>query len=410
MKLIPEQVQALLNALEVEKEALSSFKNYFSGLKHGDSEAMLNDGSNLFSESQYLLTEKMKTSFADALRQGDRVREIDTTKIELGTKFFLQFLGEEQPELYTLVDTKIGMTDINCISLNTAIGKALRGAVTGDEVIYLSPETKQQMTATVTGIVDDIDQYVKYLPHRELSEVSYLTDSQVELLELEKDLVTQEMVKEKSEMDELVPGTKVTICIGDDIPREYTVVDKVEYAINKDREISIYSQLFKRIDNRNLKNCFTFYLMENGLKRRKSGRVQNINQENVFSYEEKNAKLNTLTTRLEEIDYLLTSVPRVNPETNGEKIDIGSHVSLICNETGESKRVELIQRAVSLELDTNYLEVDSPIGRQIVGLTEENSVLVSQEGSVYTVFAFDIDNSKDANRISNPLLYQKLKK
>ena len=107
MKLIPEQVQALLNALEIEKEALSSFKNYFSGLKHGDSEAMLNDGSNLFSESQYLLTEKMKTSFADALRQGDRVREIDTTKIELGTKFFLQFLGEEQPELYTLVDTKI---------------------------------------------------------------------------------------------------------------------------------------------------------------------------------------------------------------------------------------------------------------------------------------------------------------
>lgn len=409
MKLIPEQVQALLNALEVEKEALSSFKDYFSGLKHGDSEAMLNDGSNLFSESQYLLTEKMKTSFADALKRSDRVREIDTTKIELGTKFFLQFLGEEQPELYTLVDTKIGMSNINCISLNTSIGKALQGAVAGDEVVYFSPETKQQMTATVTGIVDDIHQYVKYLPHRDLSEVSYLTDSQVELLELEKNLVTHEMVKEKSEMEELVPGTKVTVCIGDDT-REYTVVDKPEYAIDKDSEISIHSDFFQRIENRNIENCFTFYMMEDGVKKRKYGRVQNVNQENVFSYEEKNEKLNTLTTRLEEIDYLLTSVPRVNPEINGEKIDIGSHVSLICNETGESKRVELIQRAVSLELDTNYLEVDSPIGRQIVGLTEESSVLVSQEGAVYTVFAFDIDNSKDASRISDLKFYQKLKK
>ena len=193
MKLIPEQVQLLMNKLEAVKLELRSYDDYFSNLKYGDSESMAGDGSNNLINSQYQLTERQKREYESVLRQGQRITEIDTTKIGLGTKFSLQFKGEDKSEQYTLVDTKIGMACDSCISLETPIGKALESATIGDEVSYSIPGTQQKNSATVTDIVRDTSQYINYLPHRSLPENLCLTDSQAELLEQEKEFVKKDL-------------------------------------------------------------------------------------------------------------------------------------------------------------------------------------------------------------------------
>ena len=410
MKLIPEQVQLLMNKLEAVKLELRSYDDYFSNLKYGDSESMAGDGSNNLINSQYQLTERQKREYESVLRQGQRITEIDTTKIGLGTKFSLQFKGEDKSEQYTLVDTKIGMACDSCISLETPIGKALESATIGDEVSYSIPGTQQKNSATVTDIVRDTSQYINYLPHRSLPENLCLTDSQAELLEQEKEFVKKDLSREKYEMREIVPGTKIIFQMGNNTPREYTVVDKMEYEIDKDREISLHNKLIENLAAGTGKNSFPIYVAESEIKNREYGKILGINQENIFSYEEKKKRLNTLTTRINEINYLLAAVPRINPEINEDRIGIGSHVSMVCKETGERKRVEIIQRAVSYELDANYLEIDSPIGSQIMGLSGDNSIQVQNGEITYTVSIFDIDNKKGASRVSDPILYQKLKK
>ena len=47
--------------------------------------------------------EKQQKEYKELLKYADRVLTIDTEKIELGTKFYIQFDGEEEKELFTSI-------------------------------------------------------------------------------------------------------------------------------------------------------------------------------------------------------------------------------------------------------------------------------------------------------------------
>ena len=96
-------------------------------------------------------------------------------------------------------------------------------------------------------------------------------------------------------------------------------------------------------------------------------------------------------------------------------IGIGSKVSILTFEDGiiQNRRVEIINQAVSTELNTDYIEAISPLGQEIIGLkdnemfdyryysTVDNNTLLGN-GIVY-----DINNNMNEELAKDPLTYQK---
>ena len=95
-----------------------------------------------------------------------------------------------------------------------------------------------------------------------------------------------------------------------------------------------------------------------------------------------------------------------------DTIGVGSKVSIMTFENGKvnNRRVEIINHAVSSELDSDYVEVISPLGSAVMGLKDNDKFIfgfdkrIKAEGIVY-----DINNKKEDVLITNPVVYQKRK-
>ena len=120
--------------------------------------------------------------------------------------------------------------------------------------------------------------------------------------------------------------------------------------------------------------------------------------------------IHLLTSRLDTINHLLDTSIKNEVVPDEKKVGIGSHVSIMTFDADGShnRRVEVIQKAVSYELETDYVEASSPLGVKIMGLTENEEFLCfTQSGKYYTGIVYDIDNRKNAARTTSPLIYQK---
>lgn len=405
MKLIPGQVHMLQQELINIKKQLRSYNDYFSDIQaiSGDRNYTIDNGNDSVTASQHHHLEKQQKEYKELLKYADRVLTIDTEKIELGTKFYIQFDGEEEKELFTLVEKALGL-NLEHISTDSDIGKVLCHLKEKDRFeTQLANGTK--VSGTVTDIITNPKEYVRYITsvpeeNRKSCLATYpknltLTDSQFELLQLEQNLLREKLSKEEQEKEGLHVGTKVTLKIGANQPRIYTIVDKEEKDIDSECEISIDNSLIDRMYHRKQDGRFWIYV---GSPKKSSakrlGKVLEINQENVFSEEEKNKEIHRLKTRIGYIDKLLTTSIRSHPEENANEIGIGSKVRLTV-ENGdeiEEKEVEIIQIAVSYELDSEYIEASSPIGEILLGKSAGSEIECPSSSEPYKVTINEITN------------------
>ena len=73
----------------------------------------------------------------------------------------------------------------------------------------------------------------------------------------------------------------------------------------------------------------------------------------------------------------------------------------------KTRRSEIIQKAVSYELSTDYIEACSPLGVKIMGLTNNSEFVYRTQYESYSGIIYDIDNHEKANKTTNPMIYQK---
>ena len=121
----------------------------------------------------------------------------------------------------------------------------------------------------------------------------------------------------------------------------------------------------------------------------------------------KNLKDNT---RLITIKKILKN-PVAIPEDNGS-IGIGSKFSIMLfgEEKTEFKRVEMINRAVSTELDCNYVERIDNLGSVLYGLRENDEFFINVGKKSLTGIVYDIDNKIDSYTTNSTKKYQSSKK
>ena len=114
----------------------------------------------------------------------------------------------------------------------------------------------------------------------------------------------------------------------------------------------------------------------------------------------------------------LTTVKKLLEESkvaklpNNETIGIGTCFSIMTfdKNTGvETKRFELINRAVSDELENEYLEVSSPLGSRVLGLSNNDEVVFRENNSWVSGVVYDIDNGKKHLKTTDPLTYRRCK-
>lgn len=434
MKLIPEQIQRMQEKIEDLKSTIEGYNAFFEDVRrsNGDRNEIYIEADNA-TRTQCYLNEKTLQEYEEALKNAERIRHIDVTKINLGTKFTLQFTGEEEIEEYTLVENRIGAMDSKYMSTDSIIGKTIRGMMEGDTFTYeinLDKNGTSKISGTILGIVTDREEYVNYITSRKKSHrisraskkeshenpsvKSVLTKSQYELLEEESQNLLTRIQQEEFKKQKIAIGTKVEIKYKGKEPKFYTIIDKPENKIDPETEISWESSLIGKLMTTPINETFNYQKKSNetGKVIRKSGTVQKIDN-SLIPEEETFQSLSSCKRRLAVVKNLLETSTLANPSTDLENnvIGIGSHVSIMIFSNGEVKntRVEIIKQAVSNELETNYIEAISPLGNQLIGLTN-NEGFISRKGAQHiTGIVYDIDNSKNAIRTTNPLAYQKSK-
>ena len=420
MKLVPEQIKVIQEKLEQSKLKLKEYENYFSELSpvNGDNNYPVHDGGDRLTKTQYHLLKQQIQEYKNALKNAERITEINTEQIGLGTKFTLQFDGEEEKERFILADTGLGITE-QYISLNSEVGIAILNLTEGER-FDISLQNGQKVSGLVTSIITDQKEYpINYIRKRKYSsrkstlykptEERYLTDSQIELLEIEQENLKRKLAMEKNKENQIMDGTKITIKIGKEEPRTYTVVDKDEKEIDSDKEIGLDSTLLEKIAKRKSDDSFIIVKTEKNKPKKISAKVLEINQNNLLHNKERTILLRQLSSRINTITNILQTAKRVNPKDNQEKVGYGSHVSImIFTKDGvKTRRSEIIQKAVSYELSTDYIEACSPLGVKIMGLTNNSEFVYRTQYESYSGIIYDIDNHEKANKTTNPMIYQK---
>lgn len=113
-------------------------------------------------------------------------------------------------------------------------------------------------------------------------------------------------------------------------------------------------------------------------------------------------------SRLGNINHLLKNASLATLPAD-DTIGIGSNFSLLMFDGNETriKRLEMINRAVSTELDSEYVERISPLGSQVFGLKNNDEFIVRSGNTYYTGIVFDIDNHAEQMKTNNATTYQK---
>lgn len=419
MKLVPEQIKVIQDNLEQAKLKLKEYDNYFSELSaiNGDNNYTVDDGGDRLTKTQHHLLQQQIQEYKDALKNAERITKVNTEKIGLGTKFTLQFDGEEESEKFILV-TGLGIIE-QYISLNSEVGMAILNLTEGER-FDISLQTGQKISGQVTSIITDPKEYaINYIGTRKYShrksslykpsEELYLTESQIELLKIEQEKLKRKLAMEKNKEYQIVEGTKITIKVGKEEPKTYTIVDKADSEIESDTEIGLDSIFLEKIEKRKSDNSFTIVKTENNKQRKSTAKVLEINQDNLLHNKERITLLKQLSSRINTITHMLQTAKKANPEDNQEKVGYGSHVSIMTfTEDGvKTRRAEVIQKAVSYELNSDYIEACSPLGIKIIGLTNNSEFICQTQKGYYSGIIYDIDNHEKASKTTNPIIYQK---
>ena len=415
MILIPEQVRIIRDEINDLEEKLEKNTNLY------DRNYIKDD---IRAKLEYLYT---------LLTESEFVIRPETEFIDYGTKFKIKYEDGEE-ETYTLAENEVGIDNslYNYIAIDSPFGKALRGKHKNDNFSYkVSIRGKKDeiiINGKVLEIITKNKNDIAFLISRPMSErnarkrivkedldteKTAITLSQYKLLIEERKRLLNSWVNFEKYQDKIITGSIIKLKDKRGNIKEYKIVDK-EF-IDPKTEIKADSIVGKRLFNKiigdkieeritckkNGKKVYGYY----------AGEIIEIDNSKIPRKESVYSNINQIDTRLNKVNNILSNATIITPPTD-DKIGIGSKVSIMTFENGEvqTKRVEVIIKAVSSEDTRSYIEATSSLGAAIIGRKNNEKFNYYDNEIVCDAIVFDINNNDYDTLAKDPLTYQKRRK
>ncbi len=349
MLLIPEQIRFLRNSIHNLEDELKEYSNYFETMEYEKLE--INNKTqpldHIISDGYNYKLQQLK-EYRQLLMQSSYVRKVPTNQIGIGTRFKVCFddLGVCQ---FILIDSMIGnhLSD-ESVTLSSILGQNVIGKKVGDSFSYRVDSYNEIVSGTIEEIYKENNQEIGFIrtrkaDHRKCEMVTKEIDSYIEKI--------GERVAASIEYDRQIPITQSQVLL-----------------LQEELERLIYFQNFN---------------IEDSIEKRKLGR------------------------RIGRIKNILANREIALPIVE-DVIEIGSVFSIMLFEKDHTiiKRVELIGKAYSDELNDEYIEKISPLGSSVYGLHNNDEFVYRTGPHFITGIVYDIDNSKGP-RVLDALEYQK---
>lgn len=139
-RLLPHQVEALQTQYEKNYRKLQSLnvikKDEFSEYKTSNGTNEMNIGLDSSFLGSLEITTRLFKEAQEKLGNYELIEQSSSDNIELGSCFEFLANGEEESEIFVLVETVNLGEDYSFISMNSPFGKAVLGASAGDAISY----------------------------------------------------------------------------------------------------------------------------------------------------------------------------------------------------------------------------------------------------------------------------------
>ena len=454
MILIPEQVRSLRSEilrLEMKKK---EYEHYF---KECDKSSMdlgfLKYADTTQEVDSYNAEYNKLKAYKQALVENEFMSLNKSDSIDYGSEFTVFYDDTSSYETYTLVQNMMGLvrTNINCnngyISFDSSLGKAVFGKRKDDSFSYTVSLPGKKSSITITGKIFDVvkqdSKSVHFIISRpksyristkqkelskklrkdnntlELEKRKEITLSQYNLLKEEQERLLYFLPKLKKYEMKMMVGSIISLESSKGKVKKYEIVDKDEIDVSK--EISINSLLFSKIAFKRIGDIIDeklHYKKNNKTAcKQYKGKLVEIDNHKVEKEEKVYYSSKGIEIRLGRVNRLLKNAKIATPPTD-KTIGIGSKVSIMTFEDGkvQTKRVEVINEAVSTEISTDYVEVISALGQELIGLKNNQGFSYHYLSKIYnnttagTGIVYNINNNMYEEIADNPLTYQKTKR
>ena len=309
MILIPEQISCLRSQIKTTKENIRSYNDYLSSkdITSGDYSSRAFIGDSVL-DDQYSLERKKYRDAMYALEHADYKSDRSTDVIDIGTKFTIEFDGDFERDELLLVEGADGLTiSVNdgFISLSSLLGQNVIGKKEGDRFLYTVITGRMPSDKRrVSGTIKTINKDPK----------AYAS-----------------FIREKRKNDR---------------------ISKIYKARRHELLTSDTPEAIEELESYN-----TISLSQRMLLL--------IEAERLSKYGKDRAAINRMTV----VKKLLSEAKVAKPKDDGT-IGVGTKFELKYNKDGEIQTItaEMINQAVTEEIDTDYVERVSPLGQQIFGL------------------------------------------
>lgn len=305
MILIPEQISHLRKQAVAAKEHVASYKDYLSAkdITSGDYSSRAFIGDSVL-DNQFHIERQAYHDTMYCLEMSEYKETRNTDLVDIGTKFSIQFDGDDETDEFILVEGIDGISSRDgFVSLNSLLGQNVIGKKEGARFEYTvvtgtSAKDKRKVSGTITAIQKDPKEYAHFI--RE---------------------------KDKRERISKVYKNRRHELLSADTPEAIAELESYQTISSSQRLLLLIEaeRLTRKVDR---------------------------------------SAINRLTV----VKKLLKDA-KVLEATDGT-IGVGTKFEIKINRDGviETKTAEMINQAVSDEIDTDYVERISPLGYQLFGL------------------------------------------
>ena len=322
MILIPEQISHLRKQIVQTKENINSYKDYLTSkdITSGDYSSRAFIGDSVL-DDQYSRERKVYADTMYALETAQYKTERNTDVIDLGTKFNIQFDGDEEIDEIILVEGTEGLSFRDgFVSLNSPLGQNVIGKKEDERFEYTivtgtTPRDKRIIRGTIISINKNDKDYAHFIKERD-----------------KKERVSK---KYKARRHELLTSN----------------TEEAKRELESYQTISISQRLI--------------LLLEADRLSKKGNDRSAINRMTVVKR--------------------LLSEAKLAPRPTDGTIGVGTKFEIKINRDGviETRQAEMINQAISEELDCDYIERISPLGYQLFGLRTGDSFTFREGNKVY---------------------------
>lgn len=451
MILIPEQVKALRDEIKRLEEQKKDYKEYF---KNRDKTTMdlgfvKYVDTTLETDSYNDIYNKLD-SYRRALTENEFIDPEESNTIDCGTEFTVLYDGTEEEKTYTLVESLIGLSRYGLdknktyIPVDSNLGATVLGKSTDDDFSYTVCLKGREDVITISGKIVNIlrksNQDIHFImskqkarrisqknaiaikkAHQEenieaVGKLNEITLSQYDLLKEEQERLSNILSKLKRQKYKIMVGSIITLETKDGEISKYIIVEKddVDFSSEIDADSEIAKKLFVKKKWDRIDEKVTYKINRKKIIKHYVGRIVSVDNSMIEQKEYFKSNIQSISTRLGIVNKLLSEAKIAQPPVDNT-VGIGSKVSIVTFENGniQNRRVEVINHAVSTELNTDYVEAISWLGEQIMGLQENQCFNYGYFSTLYNKVSksdgtvYDINNNMQEPLAKDPLAYQK---